>query len=339
MFLLHTVNYTLIVLIYVDDIIVTGNCLSRVPQLIDQLNIQFALKDLGDLNYFLGIQVSRTSDSIHLCQQKYMIDLLTRVEILDVKPASTLVASDTILSLYDGEALHDPTSYRKIVGALQYCTITRPNLSFAVNKVCQYMHTPTTSHWCAVKRILRYIRGTLSHGIILHASTDFSLSSFTDADWASSSDDHRSTNGYCAFLGPNIISWSSTKQHVVSRSSTEFEYRGLANAAAEVLWLQTLLCELRIPPTSPPLLICDNISALHLAANPVLHARTKHIEIDYHFVRERVLDKSLAVDFTPSCDQLADIMTKPLPSTRFLVLRSKLTVVPHPIRLREDIKL
>lgn len=147
MFLLHTAPYTLIILIYVDDIIFTGNYPSHVQQLIDQLNPH------QQLNYFLGIQVSWNSDSIHLCQQKYMIDMLTWVEMLDAKLASTPMTSYTTLSLYNGEALHDPTSYRKIVGALQHCTITRSDLSFAVYKVCQYMHTPTTSLVCSQENL------------------------------------------------------------------------------------------------------------------------------------------------------------------------------------------
>lgn len=155
------------------------------------------------------------------------------------------------------------------------------------------------------------------------------MSCFIDVDWASSSNDRRSTS---AFLGSNIISWSSTKQRVVSRSGTESEYRGLANAAAEVLWLHTLLIELQIPLLPRPVLICDNISTLHLAANLVLHARTKHIEIDFHFVHERVMDTILTIDYTPSSDQLTDTMTNPLPSSRYFSLRSK--VVPCTIRLR-----
>lgn len=213
-----------------------------------------------------------------------------------------------------------------------------PDNSFVVSRVCQFMHAPTTTHWSAVKHILRYLRGTPTHGLTFQASADFTLSCFTDADWASCSDDRRSTSGYCSFLGLNLISWSSTKQKVVSRSSAESEYRGLANATAEIIWLESLLRELHVPILAPSSVICDNTSALHLAANPILHARTKHIEIDYHFVRERVLAGSLTAQFTPSEDQVADIMTKPLSSSRFQSLRSKLTVVHIPIHLRGDIR-
>lgn len=157
MFLLSTSTIFLVVLIYLDDIIVTGSSPSLIDQLISHLYANFALKDLGQLHYFLGIQVSHAANSIHLCQEKYVTDLLKRVDMMDCKVATTPMASKCSLSLFDGEPLPNPTPYKKIVGALQYCTITRPDLNFAVNKVCQYMHSPTTSHWAAVKCILRYL--------------------------------------------------------------------------------------------------------------------------------------------------------------------------------------
>ena len=196
------------------------------------------------------------------------------------------------LSLYSGDPLPDPTAYRSIMGALQYYTITRPYISFTVNKVCQFMHAPTTHHWLAVKWILRYLKGTLQHSFTFQASSDLSLMCYSDADWASSPDDKKSTSGYCVFFGPNLISWSSGKQRVVSRSSAESEYRGLANAAAELMWIEQLLSELQFTLPRSPTLFYDNISARDMAHNPVLHARTKHIEIDFHFVRERVITQA-----------------------------------------------
>ncbi|KAL6344223.1 hypothetical protein AAG906_035448 [Vitis piasezkii] len=219
-----------------------------------------------------------------------------------------------------------------------YCTMTRPNIAFAVNKVCQFMHHPSDVHWQAVKRILRYLKGTSHFGLFLQPSYNFNITCYTDADWASCPDDRCSTSGYCLFLASNLVSWSSSKQKVVSHSSTESEYRGVANGAAEIAWTESLLRELFITPTRPPLILCDNINATYLAANPILHARTKHVEIDYHFVLERVLQRSLSVQFTPSGDQLADCMTKPLSTQRFITLRSKLAVLTSPMSLRGDVK-
>ena len=171
--------------------------------------------------------------------------------------------------------------------------MTRPDIDFAVNKVCQFRHHPSDIHWQAIKHILWYLKGTSHFGLFLQPSYDFNITCYTNADWASCPDDKCSTSGYCLFLASNLVSWSSSKQKVVSRSSAESEYRGVANGATEIAWTESLLCELSITP--PPLILCDNISATYLAANLILHARTKHVEIDYHFVRERVLQRSLYV--------------------------------------------
>ncbi|GJW00925.1 gag/pol polyprotein [Tanacetum coccineum] len=204
--------------------------------------------------------------------------------------------------------------------SLQYVTLSRPDIAFAVNKVCQYMHAPIENHWSAAKRILRY----------LHGNPDTSLDAFSDADWAGDSDDRRSTRGFAIYLGSNLISWTARKQRTVSRSFTEAEYKALADTVAELTWLQALLHELGIRSSSTPILWCDNLGATYLSANPIFRARTKHVEIDYHFVREKVAQGDLRVQHISTHDQIVDIFTKPLPTPRFLFLRSKLQVVARP---------
>jgi histone deacetylase 1/2 len=191
---------------------------------------------------------------------------------------------------------------KSIVGGLQYLLHTRPDLSFSVNKVCQFLHAPRSTHWSAVKRILRYVSSTVSRGLHIRSSSSSLLSVFSDADWAGSSDDQRSTGGYAIFYGPNLIAWSARKQATVSRSSTESEYKALANATAELIWIQSLLRQLGVSQQCPPVLWCDNIGATYLSSNPVFHARTKHIEVDHHFVRERVAQKQLQIKFISSKD-------------------------------------
>ena len=274
---------------------------------------------------------------MHTSQTSYIRDLLTRTKMTDCKPSPS--PSDTTFQLSKhGETFDDPSLFRSIVDALQYATITRPEISFSVSRVCQYMHNPTLDHWKAVKRILRYLKGSLTHGISITPSTSSSIHVYCDAGWAADPDDRRSHHGFAVCYGPNLISWSSRKQKVVARSSTEAEYRAIAFAASEISWIASLIKELRLPCPCPPVIFCDNISAIYLTANPVFHQRSKHIEIDYHFFREKVARGQLCVKYIPSTDQTADVFTKALSSPRFAHLRSKLTVSKPDMCLPEGVR-
>ncbi|KAL5577768.1 hypothetical protein UlMin_019467 [Ulmus minor] len=228
-----------------DDIIVTGSCKEEIEQVILLLNRSFSLKDIGDLNYFLGIEVKATREGLHLSQKRYIEDLLKRSKMDNARPLPTPMVSSLKLTSDEGDPVPNATDYRSIVGGLQYVTITRPEIAYCVNKVCQFMQNPLDLHWKAVKRILRYLKGTAEEGILLRRSETLNLTGFCDADWGNDLCDRRSTTGYCIFLGRNVVSWSSKKQAVVSRSSTEAEYRSLANATSELIWLQYLLSELK----------------------------------------------------------------------------------------------
>jgi histone deacetylase 1/2 len=326
---LHQQGACIYVLIYVDDILITGSAPHLIQDLIHKLNIKFALKQLGEVDYFLGIEVKHAaSGGLLLNQSKYIKDLLCKTNMDNCKPIGSPMVSSCRLSKFGTDTLTDATLYRSTVGALQYATLTRPDISFSVNKVCQFMAHPLESHWRAVKRILRYLKGTINHGLLLQPSTSsppFSLRAYSDADWATDQDDRRSTSGSCIFFGSNLVSWGSKKQPLVARSSTEAEYRSMANTTAELIWIQSLLQELCIP-YHPPTLLCDNLSAVSLAHNPVLHARTKHMELDIHFVREKVLSRQLQVLHVPATDQLADPLTKPLSPSNYSTIRSKLKV-------------
>jgi hypothetical protein len=265
--ILHKSNVHLFLLIYVDDIIVTGNSAVAITQLINSLKQSFAMKDLGHLHYFLGIHVQHQSGGLHLSQTKYISDLLDRVHMTGAKPAKTPLPAGSQLTKYAGDPLENASEYRTLVGALQYCTLTRPDISFAVNQLCQFMHSPTTAHWTAAKRVLRYLKGSINHGLQFGKGT-LHLNAYSDSDWAGNPDDRRSTTGFALFLGPCLISWCAKKQPVVSKSSTEAEYRSLAFATAELCWLRMLFKELGLFLHSPPTLWCDNLGALALASNP-----------------------------------------------------------------------
>ncbi|GKA54785.1 ribonuclease H-like domain-containing protein [Tanacetum coccineum] len=316
-------------LIYVDDIILTASCPALLQQIIGSLNNEFDMTDLGALNYFLGISADRTPTGLFLSQKKYALQLLERAHMVTCNPSRTPVDTESKLGP-EGAPVQDPTLYRSLAGGLQYLTFTRPDLSYAVQQICLYMHDPREPHLAALKRILRYVQGTLDLGLHLYASSTTSLVGYTDADWAGCPSTRRSTSGYCVFLGDNLLSWSAKRQHTLSRSSAEAEYRGVANVVAETAWLRNLLRELHSPLSTATLVYCDNVSAVYMSANPVQHQRTKHIEIDIHFVRDMVTAGQVRVLHVPSRFQYADIFTKGLPSALFEEFRSSLSVRPPP---------
>ncbi|GJU90139.1 retrovirus-related pol polyprotein from transposon TNT 1-94 [Tanacetum coccineum] len=324
-------------LVYVDDLILTGNNESLLTSFTTRLNQEFAIKDLGDLSYFLGLEVSYTNDGLFLSQAKYATDVLTRAALLDSKPVSTPLAANEVF-VTGGSLFANPTLYRSLVGALQYLTITRPDLSYAVNQASQFLHAPTDAHFQSVKRILRYVKGTITYGLIFRRPHSNSILGYSDADWARCIETRRSTYGYSIFLGGNLVSWSAKKQPTVSRSSCESEYRAMANTAAEIIWITHLLRELHALPPDRPTLLCDNKSALFMSQNPVSHKRAKHIDLDYHFVRELVASGKLYTKFIPTKLQVADIFTKSLPRPQFEYFWSLLRLGPPPIHLRGDIR-
>ncbi|KAL3634153.1 hypothetical protein CASFOL_021207 [Castilleja foliolosa] len=330
LFLYNKNNVKMYMLIYVDDMLITGNDENSVHRIIEGLKMQFALKDLGEIHHFLGVEVIKTTQGLHLGQKEYIKKLLQKANMLEANKSPTPMISTPQLSKYSGCPVKDAMMYRSLVGALHYVTITRPEICYAVNKVSQYMSNPLEPHLKAVKRILRYLAGTINYGLNFVKPKNINVTGFSDSDWAADLDDRRSTTGYCVYVGGNLIAWSSKKQQSVSKSSTEAEYRSLALITSEIMWIGHLLDELKIKQTRKPQIWVDNQSAIYLASNPILHARTKHIELDYHFVREKVVSDLIQVNYVPSLDQNADIFTKPL-SNQFLTrLRERLTVAPHP---------
>ncbi|GKA07113.1 ribonuclease H-like domain-containing protein [Tanacetum coccineum] len=257
------------------------------------------MTDLGPLNYFLGISVSHDSSGLLLSQKKYAVEILDRAHMVNCNPSQTPIDTESKLGS-DGDPVSDPTLYRSLVSSLQYLTFTRPNISYAIQQVCLYMHDLREPHLASLKRILRYVRGILDYGLQLFSSSTTDLVAYSDADWTGCPTTRRSTSVYCVFLSNNLLSWSSKRQPTLSRSSAEAEYRGVANAVTETCWLRNLLRELHTSLTSATLVYCDNVSAVYLSCNPVQHQRTKHIEIDIHFVHDLFAAGQVRVLYVPS---------------------------------------
>nr|GEV91662.1 putative retrotransposon protein [Tanacetum cinerariifolium] len=226
-----------------------------------------------------------SNSGLFLSQSKFEEEILERAHMQHYNPCKTLVDTESKLG-YVGDPVSDPTLYRSLAGALQYLTFTHLDISYVVQQICLYMHDPRDLHFTALKRMLRYVCGTLDHGLQLHVSSASQLTAFTNADWAGCPVTCRSTFGYCVLLGDNLLSWPTKWQVTLSRSSVEAVYCGVANVVAETAWIRNLLLEPHAPLTTATLVYCDNISAVYLSTNLVQHQLTKHIEIDIHFVQD-----------------------------------------------------
>ncbi|XP_050374671.1 uncharacterized mitochondrial protein AtMg00810-like [Argentina anserina] len=246
----------LIVLVYVDDLIITGDSNEEIQSLKGTLHTKFAIKDLGALRYFLGIEMDQSPFGLFLNQRKYIVELL---EETNMKASSS--TPTPLPSKFDIEASGDPlphiSEYQRLVGKLIYLTITRPDISYAVSLVSQFMHAPTSTHMHLVKRILRYLKGTVTKGVFMKNNGHFVLEGFSDSDWAGNTLDRKSTTGFCTFVGGNLVTWKSKKQSVVARSSAEAEYRAMASTACELIWLKAILQDLGVKCKNP-ITLCNN---------------------------------------------------------------------------------
>ena len=316
-----------IIIVYVDDIILTGDHEEKIDLLKKLLTKEFEIKDLGNLKYFLGMEIARSKKGIAVSQRKYVLDLLNETGMLGCKPAETPMDTTVKLEESDGSAPVDKGRYQRLVGKLIYLSHTRPDIGFSVSVVSQFMNNPTEKHMTAVIRILRYLKMTPGKGLFFQRTTKKEIEIFSDADWAGSVTDRRSTSGYCSFVWGNLVTWRSKKQSVVARSSAEAEFRAMAQGICEGIWLNRLLEELRVPLKHPMVLYCDNQAAISIAKNPVHHDRTKHVEIDRHFIKEKIEEGVFKVSYTPTNCQTADILTKALARVNFEDLTEKLGMI------------
>ncbi|KAK9130140.1 hypothetical protein Sjap_010627 [Stephania japonica] len=273
------------------------------------------------------MEVSRSRIGISVSQRKYTLDLLKETGMLRSKPSETPMEPNLKLDAKEEEADVDKGRYQRLVGKLIYLANTRPDICFAVSLVSRFMSRPKESHMEAVFRILRYLKGSPGKGLFFKKNQSRSVDVYTDSDYAGSQTDRRSTSGYCSYVWGNLVTWRSKKQSVVSRSSAEAEYRALAHGICEGLWLKRVLNSLNISSEDPVHLHSDNEAALSIAVNPVHHDRTKHIEVDRHFISEKIECKIVDLHYVPSKHQVADILTKALPKLSFHSLCSKLNLI------------
>ncbi|XP_042956257.1 uncharacterized mitochondrial protein AtMg00810-like [Carya illinoinensis] len=251
-----------ILLVYVDDIIITGTDCGLITKLQQLLHATFHMKDLSQLTYFLGLEVHHQASGIFVNQHKYIQDIITLAGLEDTSSVDTPMEVNVKYRKDEGDLLNDPTLYRRLVGSLIYLTTTRPDISYAVHQVSQFMSSPWHLHLVAVRCIIRYLRGSPTHGLFFPTGSSLQLVAYSDADWVGCPDTHRSTTGWCMFLGDALISWRCKKQDHVSKSSTEAEYRAMSTGCSEIVWLRGLLKELGFPQTTSTPLHADNTSAI-----------------------------------------------------------------------------
>ncbi|KAI3494584.1 hypothetical protein L1887_40716 [Cichorium endivia] len=315
------------ILIYVDDVLIVGNNLDRIQQTKRRLDDAFSIKDLGQLKYFLGIEVAKTRDGLVLSQRKYVLDILKDSGMLGCKPSSFPIEQNLKLDRGETEEQVDASQYRRLIGRLMYLQATRPNVTYAVNALSQFVANPRQTHMEALTRVLRYLKGTAGQGILLPKAGEPVLTAFCDSDWLGCPYTRRSRTGYLLMLGGAPISWKTKKQSVVSRSSAEAEYRAMASTVSEILWVLWLLKDLQVHINDTTALYCDNQAARHIANNPVFHERTKHVEMDCFFVRERVVSREILPMKIDSKMHIADLLTKGLGTNQFQFLLGKMDII------------
>ncbi|KAK9051665.1 hypothetical protein SSX86_028293 [Deinandra increscens subsp. villosa] len=300
---------------YVDDIVITGNDVKMIENVKTALKTKFKIKDLGHLKYFLGIEVVNSEKGLCLSQRKYCLELLAEYGLTGCKPVNCPIEQNyviTSLCAKNNLTLSNISGYQKLVGKLIYLSHTRPDISYSVHFLSQFMHAPTNGHLQIALRLLKYLKKSPGMGIFIGSGSLTDLKVYADADWAKCLITRKSVTGFCVFLGGSLISWKSKKQTTISRSTAEAEYRAMCAGTCEVMWLINLLSELKIVVNLPVPVYCDNSAAISISSNPVFHDRTKHFELDLFFLRDQTLKGCIKPISVSSELQLADLFTKGL---------------------------
>jgi hypothetical protein len=317
----------LVVLVCVDDIIFGYTNESSVQWFSNSMKTEFEMSMIGELSYFLGLQVNQSSTGIIISQEKYLKEMLKKFQMEDSSPISTPMVVGCKLSKDNISPDVDQRTYRSMIGNLLYITTSCPNIMQVVGMVGHYQSTPKQSHLVAVKRIFKYLKGTMTYGLWYPRNQNFQLTAYLDADWKNCVDERKSSSGGEFFLGDSLVAWVSKKQGSIYVSTTEAKYIIVATCCTQILWMIQTLANLKVTYTDPIPLHCDNTSSISVSKNLVLHSKTKHVPIKYHFLREQVTNKIIQLNYIPSTEHIVDIFTKQLAATPFGYLRQKLGVI------------
>ncbi|GJZ82346.1 putative ribonuclease H-like domain-containing protein [Tanacetum coccineum] len=306
----------LLVQVYVDDIIFGSTKKEMSTEFEKLMHDKFQMSSMGELSFFLGLQVKQKSDGIFISQDKYVAEILKKFDLASIKTASTPMETNKPLTKDEEAENVDVHLYRSMIGSLMYLTASRPDIMFAVCACARFQVTPKTSHLHAVKRIFRYLKGQPKLGLWYPRDSPFDLEAFSDSDYAGASLDRKSTTGGCQFLGKRLISWQCKKQTIVANSTTEAEYVAAANCCGQVLWIQNQMLDYGYNLMNTNIYI-DNESTICIVKNPVSHSKTKHIEIRYHFIRDSYEKKLIQVIKIHTDKNVADLLTKAFDVSRF----------------------
>lgn len=315
----------IVVSLYVDDLLVTGSNLELVNEFKKDMQQIFEMTDLGEMAYFLGMEVQQKEKEVFICQTKYAKEILKKFRMDECKIANTPMGKNVKLNKDDVAEKIDETLYRSLVGCLMYLTATRPDILYSVSLLSRFTNCATETHFSTAKRVLRYVKGTLKHGIQFCASQNHVLQGYSDSDYGGS-EDMKSTSGYCFNLGSGMFSWSYKKQEIVAQSTAEAEFIAATAAANQALWLRKVLFDLNLEQKEGTDVFVDNQAAIAISNNPVFHGKTKHFNIKLFFLRDVQKEGSVVLKYCKTDDNIADIFTKPLERSKFEFLREKLGI-------------
>ena len=322
-------DHFFVVSLYVDDLLVIGSNIELIQQFKEDMIRVFEMTDLGEMSYFLGIKIKQRQNEIFICQQKYAEEILKKFCMGNCKSMTTHMCQKEKLCKDDGTTKADEFEYRSLVGCLMYLTTTRPDIMYAVSVLSRFMNCANESHLRAAKRVLKYVKGTVSFGVKFFLIPSFELQGYFDSDWVGSLDDMKNIFGFCFNFGSRVFTWNSKKQEIVAQLTTEAEFFAATTSVNHALWLIKFLNDLHLEQKMSIEVMVDNQAAIAISNNLVFHGKTKHFSIKLLFIRDVQKDGAVRLKYFKTEDQLTDIFTKPLAKSIFEDLRERLGICTY----------